>query len=150
MLGVRTVAMAIRTWQILKPRPAFAYHSLAVGGYFEWKQNGKRDFAIIADARRETWHRQQIGADGRWSPLQRLAAAELPAGELVMLENFRAWAKPPHPAGTGSYDLAKIFFALGEENFFRATEAPDAFQHAAPDYKKWPARIHSIETADKK
>src|SRR5438128_653507 len=30
VLGVRTVAMAIRTWNVLKLRPVFAYHSLAI------------------------------------------------------------------------------------------------------------------------
>src|SRR3954466_7183961 len=30
MLGVRTAAMAIRTWQVLRARPAYAYHSLAI------------------------------------------------------------------------------------------------------------------------
>jgi tRNA threonylcarbamoyladenosine biosynthesis protein TsaB len=149
MLGVRTVAMALRTWQALKPRPAFAYQSLAVAAQFEWTKNGKREFAVIADARREMWHRQQIAADGRLSPLQRLPAAELPAGELLTPENFRAWSKPPHPAGECSYDLAKLFSGLHDENLFRATEAPDAFQHEAPEYKKWPALIHSIETVDK-
>src|SRR4051812_17470625 len=34
MLGVRTVAMAIRTWQVLRARPAYAYQSLAVAGCF--------------------------------------------------------------------------------------------------------------------
>src|SRR5258708_30764565 len=28
MLGTRTVAMALPTWQVLKPRPAYAYQSL--------------------------------------------------------------------------------------------------------------------------
>ena len=79
MLGVRTVAMAIRTWQVVKPRPAFSYQSLTVAGCFEWIQHGRRDFAVIADARREMWHRQPILADGRWLPLQRLPASELPA-----------------------------------------------------------------------
>src|SRR5205085_2213208 len=30
ILGIRTAAMAIRTWNVLKPRPVFAYSSLAV------------------------------------------------------------------------------------------------------------------------
>ncbi len=150
MLGVRTVAMALRTWQILKLRPTFAYQSLAIAGYFERAQNTPRAFAVIADARRDTWHRQIVRADGERSPLQRVSAAELGDGELVTPENFRAWVNPPRPAKPCSYDLAKIFSALKKADLFRQTENPDSFQHEAPEYKKSPAHIHSIETADKK
>ena len=150
MLGTRTVAMALRTWLMLKPRPTYAYQSLAVAGYFEWSKNGHRDFAVIADARRETWHHQPVGADNTMAPLRRVPAAELPGGELVTPEHFRAWAQPPRPASICSDDLAKIFPALNDGDFFRAVAAPDAFQHEAPEYKTSPARIHSLLTADKK
>ena len=150
MLGTRTVAMAIRTWQVLRPRPVFAYQSLAIAGYFEWAQNGRRDFAIIADARRDSWHRQHFKSTGELSLLQRVPAAELPAEELVMPENFRAWASPPRVVRLCSYDLARLFPGLGDADFFRAVEAPDAFQHEAPEYKKWAAQVQSMETANKK
>ncbi len=150
MLGTRTVAMAIRTWQVLKPRPAYAYQSLAVAGHFERSKNGHRNFAVIADARRETWHHQSVGTGPGMAPLCRLPAAEVPGGELVTPEHFRAWAQSPRPAGICSYDLAKIFPALNDGDFFRAVAAPDAFQYEAPEYKKSPARIHSLLTADKK
>ena len=146
MLGTRTIAMALRTWQVLHPRPAYAYQSLAVAGRGEWTQN-PRAFAVIADARRDTWHVQPVGADGSLAPLQRVPLADLPAGELVTPENFRAWAALPRPAATAGYDLEKVFPALGDEDFFHASEAPDAFQHEAPAYKKWSAQVHSAATA---
>lgn len=149
MLGTRTVAMAQRTWQVLKPRPVYAYQSLAVAGHGAWKQQA-RAFAVIADARRETWHVQAVGADGRLATLQRVPAGELPAGELLTPENFRAWAQPPRPAAGCSYDLARIFPTLAEGDFFRETEAPEAFQHEAPEYKKWSAQVHSAATAPSK
>ena len=146
MLGTRTIAMALRTWQVLKPRPAYAYQSLAVAGRYAWTQT-PRARAVIADARRDTWHVQVVGADGTLPPLQRMAANELPAGELLTPENFRAWAPPPRPAAQCSYDLAKIFAALGTDDLFRPVAAPDAFQHEAPEYKKWSASVHSAATA---
>jgi tRNA threonylcarbamoyladenosine biosynthesis protein TsaB len=91
-----------------------------------------------------------VAADGRRATLQRVPAGELPAGELLTPENFRAWAQPPRPAGGCSYDLSTIFPALGERDYFRATEAPDAFQHEAPEYKKWSALVHSAATASAK
>ncbi len=141
MLGTRTVAMALRTWQVLQPRPAYAYQSLAVAGRFAWTL-APRNFAVMADARRDTWHLQAVDADGRLSPLRRIAATELPARELLTPENFRAWATPPRPAAPCSYDLARIFPAISGDNLFCLVDAPDAFQHEAPAYKKWSAQVH--------
>jgi len=142
MLGVRSVAMALRTWQVLRLRPIFAYQSLAVAGRYAWSQAAPREFTVIADARRDTWHCQPVHADGRVGPLQRVPSAGLPGGEYVIPENFRAWAEPPAPARTCSYGLPAIFGSLENEDLFRQTDLPDAFSHAAPEYKKWSAQIH--------
>jgi tRNA threonylcarbamoyladenosine biosynthesis protein TsaB len=149
MLGIRTVAMALRTWQVLKPRPAYAYQSLALAGRRAWTQQ-PRPFAVIADARRETWHVQAVAADGTLAALQRLPASDLPAGELLTPENFRAWATPPRPVAACSYDLARIFPTVAEGDHFHATAMPDAFQHEAPEYKKWSAQVHSAASAPPK
>jgi len=150
MLGVRTVAMALRTWITLKPRAVYSYQSLAVAVRASWREGGDRAFAVIADARRDTWHVQSIMTGGELGPLQRVATAGLPAGELVTPENFRAWSKPPRTLGVCSYDLAQVLMEVADDDLFSATEAPDVFQHEAPEYKKWPATIHSRETAVKK
>jgi len=147
MLGTRTVAMALRTWLALRPRPVYTYQSLALAASFGWMQQAGRAFTVIADARRETWHCQSIGADGSMPPLQRLPATELPVGELRTPENFRAWAEPPRPAATCSYDIAAILPIVMDGEYFTATDAPDAFQHEAPKYKKWSAQAHSAATA---
>ncbi len=149
MLGIRTVAMALRTWQVLKPRPAYAYQSLAVAGRMAWTHS-PRGFAVIADARRDTWHVQQISADGRLAPLQRIATTGLPVGEMLTPENFRAWAPLPRPATTCSYKLAEAFPVLADGDYFHPVEAPDAFQHEAPEYKKWSAQVHRAAAAVKK
>jgi tRNA threonylcarbamoyladenosine biosynthesis protein TsaB len=145
MLGTRTIAMALRTWQVLQPRPVYAYQSLAVAARGAWARQA-RAFSVIADARRETWHVQAVGADGHHARLERVPAGALPDGELLTPENFRAWAQPPRPAAACSYDLARIFPALGDGDFFRPTDAPDSFQHEAPEYKKWSAQVHRAPT----
>ena len=150
MLGIRTVAMALRTWAVLTPRPMYSYQSLAIAAHFAAAQNPGRHFAVIADARRDTWHYQGIGPDGLLLPLQRLAGAELPAGGLLTPDNFRSWASPPRPAGPCSYDLARIFPTLGGSELFSPTDEPDAFQYSVPEYKKWSAQVHSSATADPK
>jgi tRNA threonylcarbamoyladenosine biosynthesis protein TsaB len=150
MLGVRTVAMALRTWITLKPRAIYSYQSLTIAASAQWHESETRSFSIVADARRDTWHVQSIDANGRLSPLRRVLAIELPSGDLFTPENFRAWSKPPRPIGHCSYDLARLFTTLKDEDIFRVTDAPDAFQHEAPDYKKWSAVIHSNETVIRK
>ena len=85
VLGIRTCAMALRTWNVLKPRPMFAYGSLALVAH----ALARPDVGVIADARRELWHHFAFGG-----ALRRVAAAEL-TGELVMPENFRHWSQPP-------------------------------------------------------
>ena len=149
MLGTRTIAMTLRTWILLKPRPAYSYQSLATAARAEWVRQ-PRAFTMIADARRETWHAQGIAADGTLAPLQRRVAAELPAGELLTPTAFRAWSARPSGVADCSYDLATIFAQLGEADLFTAEAAPDAFQHEAPEYKKWSAQTHSAETAPKR
>src|ERR1043165_7825223 len=64
ILGVRTVAMALRTWTLLKPRPVFAYSSLALVAH----ALGRPDVGVIADARRDAWHHYQIGRGLRRVP----------------------------------------------------------------------------------
>ena len=147
MLGIRTVAMALRTWAVLQVRPVYSYQSLALAGRYEWQQKPPRSFTVIADARRESWHCQPVGLDGVMPPLQRVAAAALPASELVTPADFRSWAAAPRPAVTCSYDLGAILPAVADGDYFQAAEMPDAFQHEAPAYKKWSAQIHRAAPA---
>lgn len=149
MLGTRTIAMTLRTWLLLKPRPAYSYQSLAAVASAEWSQR-PRGLTVVADARRETWHAQGIAADGTLARLQRLSAADLPPGEILTPASFRAWSARPTGVAECNYDLATIFARLGDADLFTAETAPDAFQHEPPEYKKWSAQTHSAETAPKR
>lgn len=146
MLGTRTLAMALRIWLTLKQRPLFAYQSLALAALGAWNRS-PRAFAAIADARRESWHRQPVTANGDLGPLERHATADLPAGELLTPAEFRVWSKPPENVAACPYDLAYLFTAVGDADLFRPVETPAVLQHDAPDYKKWSAQPHSAETA---
>jgi tRNA threonylcarbamoyladenosine biosynthesis protein TsaB len=146
MLGTRTLTMALRIWLTLKQRPVFTYQSLALAAVGEWNRS-PRAFAAIADARRESWHRQPVGANGDLGPLERFATGDLPAGELLAPAEFRVWSKPPQNLTGCPYDLATLFAAVGDADLFRPVETPAVLQHDAPDYKKWSAQPHSAETA---
>lgn len=135
ILGIRTVAMALRTWHVLAPRPIYAYSSLAV---LAARCPGA---TVIADARRESWHAFR-GGEG----LTRRSAAEL-TGPLIMPEEFRHWS--PLPAGVERvpYSLESLLPAACEAELFRPVTAPDAFLHEEPSYVTWTPQIHRAPTA---
>ena len=136
ILGIRTVAMAIRTWQTLAPDVrCVSYQSL------ELMAHALADPAatVIADARRETWHAMQLG-----QPMRRVPTAELPREGLVLPEGFRTWSKLPAdmPVRREPYDLTTILPRAANACIFHATEAPDAFLHEEPSYVTWTPQIH--------
>jgi tRNA threonylcarbamoyladenosine biosynthesis protein TsaB len=152
MLGIRTVAMAIRTWQAVRPRPAYRYQSLALLAC-ELRHRGKpAPFSVIADARRESWHCVTVTAAGKISPLRRAASPELAASAepLYQPAAFRAWAPAPRAAQACTYDVASLLAGHTDEDLFSPTGAPDAFQYEAPVYKKWSAQVHRAATVDPK
>lgn len=134
ILGIRTAAMAIRTWRALAPRPCFRYQSLAVVA----AGLGDPSLTIVADARRESWHVYRPG-----SPLRRLPGTEL-TGPCVMPEGFRSWSAAPAGLTTRPYRLRDLFSlpAVAGAELFTATEEPEAFLHAEPEYATWTPQIH--------
>ncbi|MGH7955951.1 MAG: peptidase M22 [Opitutaceae bacterium] len=132
VLGIRTVAMALRTWLVLQPRPVFAYCSLALVAH----AIGRDEVSVIVDARRESWHHYKIGQG-----LRRVPAAAL-GGELVMPEHFRHWAALPANVKTVPYSVAELLPKIWDAELLRETDAPDAFLHEEPGYVTWTPQIH--------
>lgn len=133
ILGIRTVAMALRTWGVLWRRPVFSYSSLAVVAHALARDRT----SVIADARRETWHHYDVGTG-----LRRVATSEL-AGDLVMPEHFRHWSALPANVTQTPYLLADLLPKVwSTADLLHATEAPDAFLHQEPSYVTWTPQIH--------
>ena len=132
VLGIRTVAMALRTWRVLRPRPVFAYCSLALVAH----ALGRDNVGVIADARRESWHYFKRGEH-----LRRVPAAEL-RGELVMPENFRHWSALPENVERVPYSLPELLPKVWDADLCGATDVPDAFLHEEPTYVTWTPQIH--------
>jgi len=135
VLGIRTVAMALRTWGALKPRPVFAYSSLALVAH----TLGRENVGVIADARRDVWHYYQIGRG-----LRRIATPDLGSlnSELVSPEGFRNWTSLPADVARVPYSVAELLPRVWDVDLFLATDAPDAFLHEEPSYVKWTPQIH--------
>lgn len=145
ILGIRTAAMALRAWNVLAPRPVFAFRSLEVVAHDLARLSPMENFSVIADARRETWHCVDVHT-GSVGPLRRIPAAEL-SGALFMPENFRTWSPLPAQTKMTSYDLAALLPRMAGAELFRATGAPDAFLHEDPSYKTWTPHIHGAPAA---
>jgi tRNA threonylcarbamoyladenosine biosynthesis protein TsaB len=142
MLGIRTAAMAIRTWQTEKPRPAYRYQSLTLLAH-ELRRTGEPPpFSVIADARRDTWHRVLV--EDFVSSLERIPTAELAASDEPLWQpvTFRTWSPSPRAVRDIAYPAGRLLAAHDGLDLFASAEAPDAFQHTAPEYKKWSAQIH--------
>jgi tRNA threonylcarbamoyladenosine biosynthesis protein TsaB len=134
ILGIRTTAVALRMWNVLRRRPTYSFQSLAVAA----QAVGRAEASLIADARRSLWHRYRLGGT-----LERVRATEL-AGELLSPEGFRHWE--PMPGGTSlvSYDLPNLLASPAVEgaDLFHEDAEPDAFLHEEPSYAKWTPQIH--------
>lgn len=132
ILGVRTAAMAIRTWTVLAPRPVYAYASLTLVA----QSLPRPDMAVIADARRDSWHHAM-----RTGVVRRVPTAGL-TGDLVMPEHFRHWSALPAAVGRVPYDVPTLLMTATDADILRQTENPDAFLHEEPSYVTWTPQVH--------
>lgn len=132
ILGIRTVAMALRTWCVLQPRPVFAYTSLALLAH----TLARPEVGVIADARRGTWHHYHPTTG-----LRRVTAERL-TGNLAMPDGFRCWADPPPNVIRVPYAPAEWLSRWWSADLLRPSAAPDAFLHDEPSYVTWTPHIH--------
>lgn len=144
-LGIRTAAMALRTWQTLRATaaPVFAYRSLRVAALAH-ARTFPGPFAVVADARRESWHAVRVATDGTATDVLRVAREELAGWSEPLLTpaGFRAWAQPPRPASTCGYDCATMFAALADEPLLFPVDEPEPWLSAPITYKTWAGERH--------
>jgi tRNA threonylcarbamoyladenosine biosynthesis protein TsaB len=137
ILGIRTTAAALRAWQVLSPRPMWAYSSLALLAA-GWSGPA---VTFIADARRDSWH--------LWDPptgLRRLATAALPTNTAFATpDNFRHWATLPAGTVGVPYRIDALWAAAMHADLLRPAPEPDAFLHEEPSYVTWEPKIHQAE-----
>lgn len=148
-LGIRTAAMALRTWQALRttPAPVFTYRSLLLAALTHARRQ-PGPFAVVADARRDSWHAVRIAAEGTASPVLRATRAELAdwPEPLLTPAGFRAWAQPPRPAGICAYDCAEMAAALTALPLLTAVAEPEPWLSAPITYQTWTGQRHRAAT----
>ncbi|MDX2186932.1 MAG: peptidase M22 [Opitutaceae bacterium] len=140
ILGIRTAAVAIRTWQAVHPRPAYRYSGLLALALAERIRGRTPPFSAIADARRDTWHQVKVSDDSE-PKLLRVAPADL-TPPCVAPEHFRTWAALP--PGTELIPSIPRDFLEQTRNLALWHDAPDpdAFLHEDPSYKTWQPGVH--------
>jgi len=146
ILGIRTAAMALRTWQTLADPapPAYAYRSLTLVAADLRSAGEVPPFAVISDARRASWNRVSIDGGTMGAELERVSHETLAnSGEsLFTLEGFRAWAPFPRPAREIPYRLPELWQRQGDADLLQPSAQPDAFLHEDPTYVTWIPQIH--------
>lgn len=139
VLGIRTGAMAIRTWVALRGRPVYAYHALELAA----AAHGRADTAFIADARRGEWHWCQPGrAPERVREADLVPRAQAENVSLATLEGFRAWAPLPPGTRQARYDIGEAWKIAAEQPLLSPCPEPDALLAAEPTYLRWTPQLH--------
>lgn len=137
VLGVRLAAATLRAWRAVFPRLAlYSYHSLPLLAV------SAPGLAIIADARRDSWHAVLPSAP---HDLLRVPTAELAAlGPLGTPESFRRWSALPPGVEPNAlpWSAAALLAAAPDEPFFQEAPEPEAFMHEQPSYVAWTPRVH--------
>lgn len=147
ILGIRIAAMAFRTWKALAKRslPAFGYCSLELLTLNLRHAGTTGPFAVIADARRGTWHFAEAAktANGDHRP-RRVSAAEIAAyqGALFTPSQFGVWARLPERVRTADYCPPDFWGELGAADLLHPAPEPEAFQYEEAAYALWTPRIH--------
>lgn len=145
-LGIRTAAMAIRTWQALRPTPApiFTYRSLQLAAQGLLSTGAVTPFAVVCDARRESWFVVQVAADGNVGTVERRAATELVTLSYPLHQptGFRSWAKPPVPIADCDYSCGELFAGLAYTPVLERVDDAQPWNPAPMEYKTWSGERH--------
>ncbi len=140
VLGIRTVAVVLRMWRVLKPRPVYAYHGLEL---LAAGRPPAGSVGFIADARRGMWHWAAAGERATRLESAQVAERVSRGASLAMPEGFRAWDAAPGPIHTVPYSIAELFEAARTAPLLVEAPEPDAELTAAPAYAEWTPRIHA-------
>jgi tRNA threonylcarbamoyladenosine biosynthesis protein TsaB len=142
LLGIRLVAMALRTWTELpraNPWRVFAYRSLALVAADLLAGGETVPFHVCCDARREMWNVVSVSADGAIANVRRSTMGDLPRDGRPQFvpKSFPHWQPLPPDVRPVPYrphllpELALRFPLLQESS------APDAFMTELPTYRTW-------------
>lgn len=148
MLGARTAAMAIRSWQAIGLQGSqrlYAYNSLQAAACLAVASPlAPESGSVVTDARRSTWNLLPFPADPN-CPLELLSteALEQRSEPLVTFKEFPTWTPTEARLLSLPYQPVSLFLNEGFTPFLKPVETATPLVIRTSDYKKWDARIHS-------
>ncbi len=142
LLGVRLVAMALRTWAALPrtvPLEVFGYRSLELVAAGLLARGRSGAFHVVVDGRRQTWNSLSIDAHGGFGAIRRRPAAEpFPADEPVFHpQGFPLWQALPAGVLGVDYNPTELPALAARFSLLRPVATPDAFMTEMPTYTEW-------------
>jgi len=157
MLGIRTAAMAIRTWATggIFSNPSFlAYSSLALAMEGVPSDSDSDPMAVAIDARRKSWYCLQRPLPGI-SPqeIRRIPVTEMDkiASVFLLPDGFPVWNSRPKGGRNCPYRPKSLESPEVRNAILRPVERPDAFIIDPPVYQRWTPRIgRSVPRATKR
>lgn len=148
MLGIRTTAMAIRTWVAsgsLGKATLATYSSLALAAAGVRRQCSGGAIAVAIDARRQSWYGLiDLPGDHQPAEIERIPNTESDRlGDRVFLpEGFPIWNHRPEGWQDTTYEPSLLESADQRLRLLRSVDQPDAFQLDPPTYQKWTPAIN--------
>ncbi len=147
MLGIRTAAMALRTWlhTAQSSLSIYQYKSLSLAAAERCLSNNSVPFTIVLDARRSRWHTLTITEQNWQENIQSITSEDLSQiqHEIFLPEGFATWTELSFPFQKCSY--TPHLFA--DTSFLRKlaykTTSPNVFMTEKPIYQKWDATIRA-------
>lgn len=148
MLGARTTAMTLRTWQAIGLRGAsnlFTYNSLHGAAILAEKSADCPDAGVVlTDARRSSWNALAFPTDPDSTPSlvpnESLAAETRPC---VTFEDFPSWTKTEKELIRLTYRPLEAFADTSLYSYLRPVETATPLTVRSNDFKKWEAKIHT-------
>lgn len=142
ILGIRLGAMAIRAWNVLAPRPVYAFRSLdLLAAKIRARRTG--DFFIIAEGRKGHWN--------VYASTSRQIAAALPEcvadlpGPFFYLPQRKKWNEAPVPVEIVPASLAQHADILRTPGLLRDVDAPEVFAPGENEYQRWQPKRHRAD-----
>jgi len=147
VLGIRLVAMAIRTWRAFPEhahKPVLAYRSLlAAEAMLAAEKKLQAPYTIITESRMKKWNILQNGDGVSENEIREVTDRDLSdMSETHYYFNQRAGGKPPSNVIKFNYDL-KVHPAIFSNLLsLRMVAEPDAWLPENTIYQKWSAQRH--------
>jgi hypothetical protein len=138
--------MAIRTWQALRAAhaPIYTYRSLQLAALGLVAKGAAAPFAVVCDARRESWHIVRVADDRTVGAVERVPTCELASigVHLFQPDGFRSWNEPPVPLIACPYTVGALFAQLATTEVLEPATDAEPWNPTPPDYKKWSGDRH--------